>query len=26
VYLSAYVCLLGGEVNAALGQMRSRRA
>ena len=25
VYLSAYVCLLGGEVNAALGQMRSRR-
>jgi membrane protein len=26
VYLSAYVCLLGGEVNAVLGQIRSHRA
>ena len=26
VYLSAYVCLLGGEVNAALGHSRSQRA
>jgi membrane protein len=25
VYLSAYVCLLGGEVNAALGHLRSQR-